>query len=57
MQPPVVYGVDRPDDCMFDETDQNGGIAGGAPLVSGRTYRVGMVGFGGSPAYQTFVAP
>jgi hypothetical protein len=57
VQPPVVYGTDDSNNCMFDETDQNGGAKGGTPLTSGKTYRVGLAGFGGSPAYQTFVAP
>jgi hypothetical protein len=57
IQPPVVYGEDRAGNCMSDETAQNGGTAGGEPLTSGKTYRVGLVGFGGAPAYQTFVAP
>jgi len=57
IRPPIEYGVARPDNCMFDETDANGGIKGGAPLASGKTYRLGLAGFGGSPAYETFVAP
>jgi hypothetical protein len=57
IRPPIEYGVARVDDCMFDESDANGGVRGGVPLESGKTYRLGLAGFGGSPAYETFVAP
>lgn len=57
IRPPVTYGVANATNCMIDESPDNGGALGGVPLESGKTYRLGLAGFGGGPAYQTFVAP
>ncbi len=57
IHPPVIYGASNSNNCMIDESADNGGAVGGVPLESGKTYRLGLAGFGGGPAYQTFVAP
>jgi hypothetical protein len=57
IKPPVVYGLADQSNCMFDETADNGGVAGGLPLEKGKRYRLGLAGFGGDPVYSEFVAP
>ena len=47
---PVEYGLTP--DCAKDVTVAHGGVAGGAPLVLGDTYKITVTGFGGSPNVQ-----
>ncbi len=47
---PVEYGLTP--DCAKDVTVAHGGVAGGAALVVGATYKITVTGFGGSPNIQ-----
>lgn len=47
---PVEYGVVP--ECAKDVTVDHGGVAGGAPLVLGTTYKITVTGFGGAPTTQ-----
>ncbi len=50
---PVEYGLTP--DCARDVTVAHGGVAGGAPLVLGDTYKITITGFGGSANVQDVV--
>jgi hypothetical protein len=50
---PVEYGLTP--ECAKDVTVAHGGVAGGAPLVLGDTYKITITGFGGSANIQDVV--